>query len=167
MDGNTESTPGPCEPTPLPLVSTDLVHVQDAALVVEARVQLVEHGDDLHGRALRTHGREAHDVREQHGYVLKLARRHGLALPQPLGHVAREDGVQEVHRSPLLLLQGLVGILQRRLEVGGGGGGGGGESKAGGLVAIVGFKLRDRVDEEGQDSPGVMVFSPSAKGLEL
>ena len=43
----------------------------------------------------------------------------------------------------------------------------GGESKAGGLVAIVGFKLRDRVDEEGQDSPGVMVFSPSAKGLEL
>ena len=110
---NTETQGGRVSPLYWSIQScpTDLVHVQYAALVVEACVELVEHGDDLHGRALRAHGREAHDVREEHGDVVKLARRHGLALPQPLGHVAREDGVQEVHRPPLLLLQRLVRLL--------------------------------------------------------
>lgn len=89
--------------------TTDLVDVQDATLVVEARVQLVQHGDDLHGRALGAHGREAHDVGEQHGHVVELASGHRLPLPQLLRHVAREYGVKEVHRPPLLLLQGLVG----------------------------------------------------------
>ena len=118
-------------------MSTDLVHVQDAALVVEASVQLVEHGDDLHGRALCAHSREAHNVREQHSDVLELAGRHWLALPQPLGYVARENGVEEVHRPPLLLLQGLVGLLQCRLE--GGGGGGGGRGEQGGWVSRGGW----------------------------
>lgn len=91
--------------------TTDLINVQDAALVVEARVQLVQHGDDLHGRALRAHGREAHDVREEHGDVVELARRHVLTLPQLLRHVAGEYGVEEVHGSPLLLLQRLMSSL--------------------------------------------------------
>ena len=92
-----------------------LVHVQLPTLVVKASVELVQHGNHLHGRAARAHGREAHDVGEQHGDAVKLLGRHRVALPQLLGHGAREDGEQEVHRPLLLLLQGLVGVLQRRL----------------------------------------------------
>lgn len=91
--------------------STDLINVQDAALVVEARVKLVQHGDDLHGRALGAHGSKAHDVREQHGDVVELASGHRLTLPQLLRHVAGKYGIEEVHGSPLFLLQRLVGPL--------------------------------------------------------
>ena len=47
-----------------------LIHIQSPAVDVEPGVQVVQHVDDLHGRAGRAYRREAHDVREQHGHIL-------------------------------------------------------------------------------------------------
>lgn len=92
--------------------NTNLINIQDATLVVEACVQLVQHGDDLHGRTLGTHSSEAHNVREEHGHVVELASRHRVALPQFLSHVTRKYGIQEIHGPPLFFFQSLVCPLQ-------------------------------------------------------
>lgn len=92
-------------------LSTDLINIQNATLVVEPCVQFIQHGDDLHRCALGTHGCKAHDVREQHGNVIKFASWHWLTLPQFLGHVTWKYGVKEIHGSPLFLLQCLVSSL--------------------------------------------------------
>ena len=94
-----------------------LVDIQLSTLPVKAGVECVEHGDDLQRGALGTDGREPHDVREEHGDVAEALGLHGVALPQLLRHLAGEDGTQQVHRLPLLLLQGLVGLLQRGLQL--------------------------------------------------
>lgn len=84
-------------------VCSYLIHIQYSTLVVEACVELVEHADDLHGGTLGTHCREAHDVREQHGDIIKLPGGDRLPLPQLLGHVTRKNGVEKVYCPPLLL----------------------------------------------------------------
>lgn len=92
-------------------LSTDLINIQNATLVVEACVKLVQHGDDLHRRALGTHSGETHDVREQHGNIVKFASGHWLTLPQFLRHITWKYGIKEIHGSPLFLLQCLVSPL--------------------------------------------------------
>lgn len=94
-----------------------LVDIKHTALVVEARVQLVKHADDLHGRAVLAHGRESHDVREQHGDIIKLFGLDRKALPESLCHVARENGVEQLDSAPLLLLQCTVRTLQCGLQL--------------------------------------------------
>lgn len=92
-------------------LSTDLINIQNATLVVEACVKLVQHGDDLHRCTLGTHSSKTHDVREQHGNIIKFASGHWLTLPQFLCHITRKYGIKEIHGSPLFLLQCLVSPL--------------------------------------------------------
>lgn len=69
---------------------TNLINIQNATLVVKARVEFIQHGDNLHGRALGTHGGKAHDVREQHSDIIKFTSGHRLTLPQFLCHIPRK-----------------------------------------------------------------------------
>lgn len=85
-----------------------LVDVKESTLVVEARVELVEHADDLHGRALSTDGSEANNVREEHGDIIKLPGLNLLPLPQLLSHLFGENRNKEIYRLLFLLFQGLV-----------------------------------------------------------
>lgn len=67
---------------------TYLINIQNATLVVKTRVEFIQHGDNLHGRAVGTHGGKAHDVREEHSDVIKFTSGHWLTLPQFLRHIA-------------------------------------------------------------------------------
>ena len=63
-----------------------LVYVEVLDDGVEGRVEVVEQRDDLHGRALRRHGREAHDVAEVDGDLLERLGLDSLALDQRQRH---------------------------------------------------------------------------------
>lgn len=92
-------------------VSTDLINIQNATLVVKARVKLIQHGDDLHRSALGTHSSKTHNIREQHCDIIKFASGHWLTLPQFLCHISWKYGVKEIHSSPLFFLQRLMSPL--------------------------------------------------------
>lgn len=100
----------PCNHTVLSLY-TDLINIQNATLVVKPRVKLVQHGDDLHRCALGADSGETDNVREQHGDVVEFASGNRLTLPQFLCNITGKDGIKEIHRSPLFLLQSLVSPL--------------------------------------------------------
>lgn len=53
-----------------------LVHVEQAAVVVEMGVEGVEHVDDLHGCGCGADGCEPNKITEQHGDVIDLHRFH-------------------------------------------------------------------------------------------
>lgn len=89
-----------------------LVDIKHTTLVVEARVQLVQHADDLHWGAVFAHGRKSYNVREQHGDIIKLFGLDRKSLPESLCHMAWEDGVEKLDGASLLLLQCAMRSLQ-------------------------------------------------------
>ncbi len=90
---------------------TNLINIQNSTLVVEPCVKLIQHGDDLHRCALGTHSSKTHNVREQHGDIIKLPSGHRLTLPQFLCHITWKYGIKKIHGSPLFLFQCLVSPL--------------------------------------------------------
>lgn len=92
-----------------------LVDVEIPAVAVEASVEGAQHVHHLHGGTEGADGGETHDVGEQDAHSVELLGLNRKSLPQTPGHVPGEDGDQQLHCLPLLLLQGLVSALQRHL----------------------------------------------------
>lgn len=67
----------------------DIVMVEDAVKVL---VDVVEHVDHLHGRAVVAEGGETHDVAEINSHLLKQLRLHSAGLLQGTHHWAEEEG---------------------------------------------------------------------------
>ena len=63
-----------------------LVHIVGFYGGVKHGVEVVEEGDDLHGRAHGGDGGEAHDVAEVDSHLLKRLRLHRLPAHQALRH---------------------------------------------------------------------------------